>query len=328
MISNPLVSINCITFNHEKYIALALEGFLMQKTNFPFEIIIHDDASTDNTVNIIKSYADKYPDLFVTIFQDINQYSQGVKPCFENVMPKCRGKYVAHCEGDDYWTDPYKLQKQIDFLEANPEYVFTFHDSEILDQNTGVKRLRIGNRKIDEIVDLESVINQNNISTASIVHRNILQRDTMPEWLFKVSKGDYGLVVLLAEKGLGRLLSGVMSGYRVHDGGVWSGTNPAYRNMEDIKFFNCLNEYFPQSKVKVVIKKRLSYCFMDKAFIKIRNGEFISGLFIYLKHINAVSDKKMRKELKKILSAIKSGILSLVRKMYSFFQFKHKSPVV
>ncbi len=328
MISSPLVSINCITFNHEKYIAQALEGFLNQKTNFPFEIIIHDDASTDNTVNIIKRYTDKYPELFVTIFQDINQYSQGVKPCFENVMPQCRGKYVAHCEGDDYWTDPYKLQKQIDFLETNPEYVFTFHDSEILDQNTGIKRLRVGNRKIDEVVDLESVINQNNISTASIVHRNILQRDTMPDWLFKVSKGDYGLVVLLAEKGIGKFLPGVMSGYRVHDGGVWSGTNPTYRNMEDIKFFNCLDEYFPQPKVKVVIKKRLSYCFMDKAFIKIRNGEFISGLFIYLKHINAIRDKKMRKELKKILSAIKSGILSLVRKMYSFFQFKHKSSVV
>ena len=87
----------------------------MQKTTFPIEIIIHDDASTDGTAKIVKEYADKYPDLIVPILQTENQYSQGIKPSQNFVFPRARGKYIAFCEGDDYWTDPYKLQKQVDF---------------------------------------------------------------------------------------------------------------------------------------------------------------------------------------------------------------------
>ncbi len=121
----PLVSICCITYNHENYIRDAIEGFLMQKTSFPIEIIIHDDASTDNTAQIIKEYEDKYPDLFCNIFQNENQWSKGGGHIYARfVYPQARGKYIALCEGDDYWTDPLKLQKQVDFLEENPEYGF------------------------------------------------------------------------------------------------------------------------------------------------------------------------------------------------------------
>ena len=107
----PLVSIACITYNHENYIRDAIEGFLMQKTTFPVEIIIHDDASADNTAQIVKEYTDKNSDLFIPIFQTENQYSQGNKPLANFVFPRAKGKYIAICEGDDYWTDPYKLQK-------------------------------------------------------------------------------------------------------------------------------------------------------------------------------------------------------------------------
>lgn len=117
-----LVSISCLTYNQERYIKDSIEGFLMQKTTFPFEIIIHDDASTDNTTNIIREYALKYPEIIFPIFQNENQYSKGINPGYEYVIPKCKGKYIAVCEGDDYWTDPYKLQRQVDFLENNPDY--------------------------------------------------------------------------------------------------------------------------------------------------------------------------------------------------------------
>lgn len=118
----PLVSICCTTYNQEKYIRDSIEGFLIQKTTFPIEIIVHDDASTDNTALIVKEYAKKHPDLIVPIYQAENQYSQGIKPWPNFVFPRARGKYIALCEGDDYWTDPNKLQKQVDFLEKNPEY--------------------------------------------------------------------------------------------------------------------------------------------------------------------------------------------------------------
>lgn len=131
----PLVSICCVTYNHENYIRDCLDSFLMQKTNFQFEVIIHDDASTDNTAKIICEYVEKYPDLFVPILQTDNQYSKGIKPYQTYVYPRAKGKYIAVCEGDDYWTDPYKLQKQVDFLESNNDYVLTCHRYRKLDDN-------------------------------------------------------------------------------------------------------------------------------------------------------------------------------------------------
>lgn len=122
----PIVSVACITYNHEPYIRQCLDGFVMQKTNFPFEIVIHDDASTDNTKVIIQEYCQKYPHLFRPIFQDINRFKEGKGILARFVFPECRGKYIALCEGDDYWTDPLKLQKQVDFLEDNKEYSMCF----------------------------------------------------------------------------------------------------------------------------------------------------------------------------------------------------------
>ncbi|MGZ2368730.1 glycosyltransferase [Ancylomarina sp. YFZ004] len=328
--STPLVSINCITYNQENYIAQTLEGFLMQETTFPIEIIVCEDASTDNTAKIIQEYADKHPDLIIPLIQKTNQYSQGISPGLEIVMPRCKGKYIALCEGDDYWTDPYKLQKQVDFLEANPEYTFTFHDYEILDENSGTKSLGIGNRKIDELVDLESIILKKNIATASVMHRNILTKQILPDWVLKITQGDYGLIILLAERGFGKYLSDVMSVYRIHGGGVWSGNNISYRNEEDIKFFNYLRDYFSDPNLRLTIDKRLNNCFLSKSYIKISKGEFVSGLSIFLRYINSVNEKKMQNELKKILGAFKSGLLCLVRKLFSYFHsdLKYKNPIV
>lgn len=125
--NNPLVSVCCITYNHEKYISDAIEGFLMQKTTFPFEIIIHDDASVDGTANIINDYAKKHKDQIIPILQKENQYSQGISPSQTYVWPRARGKYIALCEGDDFWTDSHKLQVQIDALEINSYCDISFH---------------------------------------------------------------------------------------------------------------------------------------------------------------------------------------------------------
>jgi len=122
----PLVSVVCITYNHEKYIRQALDGFVMQQCSFPIEIIVHDDASTDNTVNIINEYLEKCS-YMRAIFQKENQYSREDFDRFESLYKKeTRGKYIAVCEGDDYWTDPLKLEKQILFLEANSDYGMSY----------------------------------------------------------------------------------------------------------------------------------------------------------------------------------------------------------
>lgn len=121
-IGNPLVSICCVTYNQAPYIRECLDGFIMQKTDFAYEILIHDDASTDGTAAIIREYELKHPNIFKPIYQTENQYSKGISPTRKFNIPRAKGKYIAFCEGDDYWTDPLKLQKQADFMEANPDY--------------------------------------------------------------------------------------------------------------------------------------------------------------------------------------------------------------
>lgn len=131
-----LVSVSCITYNHEKYIRECLEGFIMQKTNFTFEILIHDDASTDKTADIIREYEVKYPEIIKPIYQSENQHSKGITISSTYNWPRAKGKYIAMCEGDDYWTDPLKLQKQVDFLENNKEYGMVHTNFDTYYQNT------------------------------------------------------------------------------------------------------------------------------------------------------------------------------------------------
>lgn len=139
--SEPVVSICSITYNHAPYIRQCLDGFLMQKTNFPFEIIINDDCSTDGTTEIIKEYAEKYPDLIKPIFHEENQYKKGVRGMFvKYVFPKAQGKYLALCEGDDYWIDPLKLQKQVDILESDDSVSMVYTSFKTVDSKGNLMR--------------------------------------------------------------------------------------------------------------------------------------------------------------------------------------------
>lgn len=132
----PLVSIKCMTYNHEKYISNALDGFLLQRTTFPFEIIVHDDASTDKTAEIIREYENKYPDIIKPIYETENQYSNPNSSVSKIMYPYLTGKYIAFCEGDDYWIDVNKLQMQIDFLEAHSEYAMCYTKARQFFENT------------------------------------------------------------------------------------------------------------------------------------------------------------------------------------------------
>lgn len=132
-----MVSIRCCTYNQEKYIRDALEGFVMQKTNFRFEAIVHDDVSTDGTADIIREYAEKYPDIIKPIYETENQHSKHDGSLTRIMDAACTGKYIAYCEGDDYWIDPLKLQKQVDFLEAHPEVAYSCHRFKVLKQQDG-----------------------------------------------------------------------------------------------------------------------------------------------------------------------------------------------
>jgi len=131
----PLVSICCAAYNHQKYIAQTLESFLSQKCDFDFEILIHDDASTDSTAEIIREYAGKYPHIIRPVFQQENQYSKGLSIDITFNFPRARGKYIALCEGDDYWCDPDKLQRQIAHMESHPQCTFCFTNAYVHDES-------------------------------------------------------------------------------------------------------------------------------------------------------------------------------------------------
>lgn len=211
--NNPqplMVTIRCCTYNQEQYIRDCLEGFVMQKTNFRFEAIVHDDASTDGTAAIIKEYAEKYPAIIKPIFETENQYSKHDGSLRRIMDEHTHGKYVACCEGDDYWTDPLKLQKQVDFLEAHPDYSMCCSNYEVCD--TSNTTLRTFNREQHEIT-VDDLLKGNEIGTLTVMYRSILAHDyKLP--LMGLRLGDYPLWFHLAMKGKCMCLPDIMASYR------------------------------------------------------------------------------------------------------------------
>ena len=171
-----MVTILCLTYNHEAYIRQCLDGFIMQKTNFHFEAIVHDDASTDNTAAIVNEYAQLYPDIIKPIIENENQYSKHDGTIGRIMRENTRGKYVALCEGDDYWTDPYKLQLQVDFLENHSEYSMCFHNAVLYYENSQTENrcfAKLSNRDYNVSEIYKSFI----VPTASVVYRRSVWQD-------------------------------------------------------------------------------------------------------------------------------------------------------
>jgi glycosyltransferase involved in cell wall biosynthesis len=212
----PMVSICCMTFNHEKYLQQCLDGFVMQKTTFPFEILVHDDASTDKTAEIVKEYEVKYPHLFRCVYQKENQFAKQ-NTLFNILLPMASGKYIALCEGDDYWTDQFKLQKQIDFLENHHEFSMSCHNIEV---NGNVFQASYIKNVKEFYTAKELASGEIAISTLSIVFRNY--KLTYPDFFSKTPVGDFPLFVLLSQYGRIKYFPEIMGVRRVHENGLWS----------------------------------------------------------------------------------------------------------
>lgn len=215
------VSVYCLTYNHEKYIRDALEGFVNQIVDFEFEVFVHDDASTDGTPNIIEEYARKYPHIIKPIYQNENQYSQGINITKMHIYPRMQGKYIAVCEGDDFWCSPFKLQKQVDFLDAHPDYSACVHNTKIINCRTG-KESYINKSKYDCDLKFEDIISHGNsqFQISSLMYRKELF--TRPKELYMRGVGDYPLSVYLILKGSIYYYSEVMSTYRLFAEGSWT----------------------------------------------------------------------------------------------------------
>ena len=215
----PLVSICCITYNHEQFIVEAIEGFLKQETDFSFEIIIQDDASTDRTADIIRKYEKKYPKIIKPIYNKENQYSKCPSSILLPPIKASKGKYIALCEGDDYWTDPLKLQKQITEMKKHPECQLSFHPAIVKWEDGSNKDKILCQHSIkNKIFSIEEVILGGGgfMPTASVIINALVIPKIISffEAAKEVPIGDYYVQILGSENGGALYLSNVMSVYR------------------------------------------------------------------------------------------------------------------
>lgn len=233
-----LVSIRCIAFNQEPYIRYALDGFVSQKTNFKFVAIVHDDASTDRTPDIIREYAERYPDIIKPILETENLYSKRDGSLARVMDEACTGKYIAYCEGDDYWIDPLKLQKQVDFLEAHPDYSMCWTDA--FQETKGVKKAY--NRYPESCQSpTEDIIGRGGdfIPTCSILLRHEVLK-AMPKEAKGFYVGDYPLQMWSAFSGKCYYIKEQTCVYRYASIGSW--TSRAERETKEQKIKHFQNE--------------------------------------------------------------------------------------
>lgn len=229
-------SVSLITYNHAPYIAQAVEGVLRQQTDFDFELVIGEDDSSDGTREIVKEYQAKHPARIRLFLNDRKNvaYVNG-KPTgqwnFLNNLRQCRGQYIALLDGDDYWTSPHKLQKQVDFLETHPDCALCFHNVTVRDERDAGRSQLFHSEPMRERYELADLLRGNFMQTCSVVFRAGLFGE-LPSWILKCPMGDWPLHVLNARHGWIGYLNEVMAVYRMHGGGIWS-AQPRLRILSD-----------------------------------------------------------------------------------------------
>lgn len=213
---NPTVSILCLTYNHASYIERCLDGMLAQEADFDYEILVHDDASSDGTVDILKRYEKAHSNIKV-IYQSVNQFSKGVKITPTYQLPRAKGKYIALCEGDDYWTDESKLQKQVEFMENNPDHFVCFHPVRVTHEDGSQEDFTYPDVEDEEWYTTEELVSINYIPTCSVLYRRV-SYDNYPK---NVSPGDWFFHLYHALHGKIKYMDEIMAVYRKHDKGLW-----------------------------------------------------------------------------------------------------------
>src|SRR5690554_4761573 len=296
----PLVATGTITYNHEPFIRECIESILIQKTTFPVRIVIFEDASTDKTSEIVKEYAEKYPNLLVALCQPENTFSKGGEVWRKALQPYYEarniGKYIALCEGDDYWTDPYKLQKQVDFLEANPEYNLTCHRYQTYNETTktltedGNEVCFTDGNETGLTFDALYIFRRWISKTLTVVFRNDYDYSSLLSQ-YKYPR-DVHLYYHILKNGKGFFFPFIGGVYRVHDGGVFSASSQMDKLTKGSLIFREIAEKNPdfqsvyQGHIDHVISKIDGNIFAHRfPFLKKEN-------YILIHHLYSVCNKR------------------------------------
>lgn len=285
-----LVSVSMITYNHEKFITEAIESVVSQKTTFPFELVIGEDLSTDNTRAICIELQKKYPDI---VRLRLNDPNQGMMLNWINNIESGKGKYIALCDGDDYWTDPYKLQKQVDFMEANPDFAMCSHSvytlmCGTLDENIEMER---------DVLTTEDIIRKDwGLLTSSIFFRK--EAHKTPDWYYTVKNGDYALQLIVSLSGKIKFLPEYMSVYRQHLGGMSSTLKPLNQTAWMVYLLDEFDKY-TNRKYKKTIVERIKRMFRLQIYYakgyRLRKAAAILTMYQKLAFINPFLIKSRRK---------------------------------
>lgn len=249
----PLVSILCITYNHEAFLAKALDSFLAQRTSFSYEIVVGDDCSSDSAPRLLAEYADKNPGLIRPLWSSFNM---GMVANFRRTLEACRGKYIALCEGDDYWLDCEKLQKQVEFLEANPSYVLSYHDAYTLREGVVEEMPQLGERFRKDASGIE-LMEGRQISTLTVCCRNVIK--SIPSTFDGVPVFDMCFWSMLGEYGAGKFQGEVSPAiYRMHAGGVMSLKTQEAKYRMTLATFGVLSMYW-ERRGRADVARRLCF---------------------------------------------------------------------
>ncbi len=238
-----MVSVSMITYNHERYLRRAIEGVLAQKTEFPIILIIGEDCSTDKTRQICLEYQKQYPEI---IKLRLNKKNIGYRKNWDNNLVACTGNYIAICDGDDYWTDPLKLQKQVDFLEANPKYILAFHDGAVINENNEI--IRPTKLKAHQVQDIPSdkLKTDPSLQTVGVCYRNVPLKFTRR--IKKALNGDTLLVGFLAQFGdakyMGKEIAPAHN--RIHGEGVWGPMKSRKKHINNMLSYRALYLFYKQ----------------------------------------------------------------------------------
>jgi glycosyltransferase involved in cell wall biosynthesis len=246
-----MVSICCTTYNQEQFIAQTMESFLMQITNFKFEIVIGNDCSTDGTLEVLKKYIEKYPSIVKVITPEKN-----IGPHYNMIdtVAMCKGKYIALCDGDDYWTNAYKLQKQVDFLEQNPDYVMCCHYTRVIDNDDNT--LYVDPNPLPLVHTYSDLLagRQEETKTATVVYHNSMAVHQLFQkpWYLKCYAADKFLKIFATFNTGGKIyvMPEVMSCYRNHSGGIWSMIKVEARMEMVISDFNLIIKHFKYRRIE------------------------------------------------------------------------------
>ena len=270
MIKNIKVVVWCLAYNQARFIRNALDGFVMQKTNFSFEVIVHDDKSTDGTTDIILEYAKRYPDIIISVIEAENQWTKGDLVRIIDIMnDKYRNApYIAFCEGDDYWTSPYKLQKQVDFLDKEPQYSMCFHSAEKKYECDGVSWINCENIEDKDYNATEIFVNWT-IPTASVVCRKeALEFYSSLKGKKNIQNYDIFVFLSCAMVGQIRGMHDKMSVYRIQETGLTYNNDALVKcTMRNPEHFICLRNNFPIVKRKYV-NKTIAKCLFERACLR------------------------------------------------------------